>query len=108
VSETAFELGAAMGIALLGSTVNAIYRRSIDLPDGLDPTVASEASDTIARAVEIGEGLDPATGAAVIDAAQQAFTSGMNGAGLLGASLLLLIAGTAFRVLRVRPTAKVG
>ena len=108
VSETAFELGAAMGIALLGSTVNAIYRRSIDLPDGLDPTVASEASDTIARAVEIGEGLDPATGAAVIDAAQQAFTSGMNGAGLLGASLLLLIAGTASRVLRVRPTAKVG
>lgn len=108
VSETAFELGAAMGIALLGSTASAIYRRSIDLPPGLSASDAAMATDTIGSAVTVGDQLDPTTGAAVVEAAQEAFTAGMNGVGVLGAALLLLAAATVFRVLRVRPTAPVG
>ncbi|CAN5899988.1 MFS transporter [soil metagenome] len=100
VSETAFELGAALGIAVLGSVISAVYRRRIDLPGGLDPAVASSASDTIASATTVSRDLGAGTADAVTAASREAFASGIHAAGLLGATLLVAGAVAAAQVLR--------
>ena len=40
ISETAYELGASLGVAILGSVLAAVYRTRLELPAGLDPAVA--------------------------------------------------------------------
>ena len=41
VSETGYELGTALGIALLGSVLTAVYQGALRIPDGLPPDVAA-------------------------------------------------------------------
>src|SRR5690606_33241517 len=43
ISETAYELGVALGIAVLGSIHLAMYRSHLDLPSGTDPSDAATA-----------------------------------------------------------------
>jgi DHA2 family multidrug resistance protein-like MFS transporter len=100
VSETAFELGAALGVALLGSTINAFYRRTVELPAGLDPAVAGPASDTITAAAAVASDLPTGLADSVRTAAQDAFVNGLHGAGVVGAVLLLTAAVAAARTLR--------
>src|SRR5690606_1097238 len=40
VSETAYELGAVLGTAILGGIITAFYRGALMLPAGLDPAAA--------------------------------------------------------------------
>ncbi len=100
ISETAFELGAALGIALLGSTINAVYRRSVELPDGLAAADAHAASDTIAAAASVATRVPVELSEAVGEASRAAFVSGMHAAGVLGAVLLAAAAIAAARTLR--------
>jgi DHA2 family multidrug resistance protein-like MFS transporter len=100
VSETAFELGAALGVAVLGSVISAVYRRSIDLPAGLEPGVRTSASDTISSAITASRDLGVGTADAVTVASQEAFATGIQVAGALGAVLLLAGAVAAARSLR--------
>lgn len=82
LSETAFELGAALGIALLGSLGAAIYRaRMVDTPPGLDPVAAESASATLGGAVAAAHDA-PELAGSLLPAAQQAFTDGLLGAAL--------------------------
>ena len=100
ISETAFELGAALGIALLGSTINAVYRRSIDLPDALGAADAAAASDTLASATSVAANLPAELAGTVREASGAAFVDGVHAAGLLGAVLLAVAAVAAARTLR--------
>ncbi len=90
VNDTARELGAAFGVAILGSAFNIGYRDSIgDQLGGLPAAVADQAKEAPAIAVRIAEGL-PQGGEALGSAARDAFTSGMQYALFLGVGLLLL------------------
>lgn len=100
VSETAFELGAALGIALLGSIISAVYRRTIDLPDGLSAGDADRAGDTLALATGVAQDLPPELGQTVTTAAQSAFVDGVHAAGVFAAVLLGICAVVAARTLR--------
>ena len=51
VSETAYELGMALGIATLGSIVTGVYR-SFVVPPGIPAAVAADARDSLAAATE--------------------------------------------------------
>lgn len=53
ISETSFELGGALGIAVLGSLMNALYRTSVagSLPADLPDHASTLARDTLAGAV---------------------------------------------------------
>ena len=51
VSETAYELGMALGIATLGSIVIGVYR-GFPVPPGVPPGAASAADDSLAAAIE--------------------------------------------------------
>ncbi|UDY37583.1 MFS transporter [Dermatobacter hominis] len=87
VNDTARELGAAFGVAVLGSAFNVGYRDDIagDL-GGLTSEVARQAREAPAIALQIA---DAAGDSALADAARHAFSSGMRYATLLGAALLL-------------------
>lgn len=79
VSETSFELGNALGLALLGSLAAWIFAAGGDFA----PT--------------LGETLESGAGAGVIDAAKQSFVDGMHLATAIGAGLMLLMAALAAR-----------
>ncbi|GAA1596095.1 MFS transporter [Kribbella hippodromi] len=95
VSETAYELGAALGIALLGSIVTGIYR-NFPSPAG----TPAGAHESLGGAVEAAGQLPPEVGAALLDAARQSFASGVATAAGVGAVVLLATAVAAWFLLR--------
>ncbi|MEU0085386.1 MFS transporter [Streptomyces sp. NPDC006274] len=99
VSETAYELGAALGIALLGSIVTGVYR-GFSAPDGTPASVSSAAHESLGGAVEASSALTPARADALLGAAQEAFVDGLRLAAGVGAVVLLGAAVAAWFLLR--------
>lgn len=93
-SETAAELGMALGIAVIGSIGGAVYRHHMlagmpaDIPSGL----ASAASDTIGAAMDAVAHLPAAQAQTVTALAQQSFEAALHLNSGIGAALLLLTA----------------
>lgn len=99
VSETAYELGAALGIALLGSIVTGVYQ-GFTAPAGVPADAAAAAHDSLGGAVEASAGLDPATATGLVSTAQEAFVDGLNIAAGVGAAVLLATAVAAWFLLK--------
>ena len=79
ISETAAELGGALGIAILGSIGVAIYRGELAerLPAAIPAEVAAIARDTLGSAVAAAGQLPDQLGAALLEIAREAFVRGM-------------------------------
>ncbi len=94
LSETSAEFGGALGIAVLGSLVAAIYRGLMTsaVPDDVPSRVAEAARDTLGGAAAIAGSLPPQTGAALFDAARQAFTDAVVVTAAVSAALALTAA----------------
>jgi DHA2 family multidrug resistance protein-like MFS transporter len=100
ISETAAELGGALGIAILGSIGVAIYRGQVaaDLPAGVQADAAAAATDTLGGAVGVASQLPADTAAVVLGVARDAFVTGMQittgiAAGIaIGLSILAVLA----------------
>ncbi|MFB7263784.1 MFS transporter [Streptomyces nojiriensis] len=99
VSETAYELGAALGIALLGSIVTGVYQ-SFTAPASVAGPVADAAHESLGGAVEAAKALDPHTAQVMVGAAQDAFVDGLRLASGVGAAVLLATAVAAWFLLR--------
>lgn len=91
VEETCYELGAAMGVAVLGSIATALYR--VNLPDlGVAADTTASVSDSIGEAARVAGELTGPAGAALLARAGEAFTSGMTPTFLMAAALPLAAA----------------
>lgn len=91
VSETAYELGAVLGTAVLGGILAAFYRSQLVLPEGLPPAAADAARETLAGAVAVSHTLgDASLGEALRLAAAHAFDSGVVVTALIGAALIVV------------------
>ncbi|QES05138.1 MFS transporter [Streptomyces venezuelae] len=99
VSETAYELGAALGIAVLGSIVTGVYR-GFATPAGVPSDTASAAHESLGGAVEASGALAPQTATALVSAAQEAFVDGLRIAAGVGAAVLLATAVAAWFLLK--------
>ncbi|QEV17105.1 MFS transporter [Streptomyces alboniger] len=99
VSETAYELGAALGIALLGSIVTGVYR-DFTAPPGTPPDVAAASHESLGGAVESIDALPSAQADALLSAAQTAFVDGLRLAAGVGAAVLLATAAVAWFLLK--------
>jgi len=88
VSETAYELGAVLGTAVLGGILTAAYRAGIVIPDAVDAVTAEAARETLAGAVAASAALDPATADALRTAAAHAFDAGVGITAVIGAVLV--------------------
>lgn len=98
VSETAYELGIALGIAVLGSLQVWFYRSNLTIPAGIDPATADATRDSLAGAHRVLDQNDPVQAALLLDA-QHAFTSGMQAAAICAAIMLVIAAVVAWRVI---------
>ncbi|NUU20836.1 MAG: MFS transporter [Streptomycetaceae bacterium] len=98
ISETATELGAALGMAVLGSILNAVYRGSVDVPAGVPQESHGAVEDSIGSALHVAGTLPGDVAARVVDAARSAYVDGMHMA-LLTSAALALAAGLAALVL---------
>ncbi|GAA3369304.1 MFS transporter [Streptomyces sannanensis] len=99
VSETAYELGAALGIALLGSVVTGVYR-DFATPAGIPADASAAAHESLGGAFEAAATLPARSGAELVGAAQEAFVEGLRLASGVGAVVLLATAVAAWFLLR--------
>ncbi|MPY61124.1 MFS transporter [Streptomyces spongiae] len=95
VSETAYELGAALGIALLGSIVTGVYR-GFPAPPG----TPAEAHESLGGAVEVASALPADNADALMTAAREAFVNGLAFAAGIGSAVLLAASAAAWFLLR--------
>jgi len=103
VSETAYELGAVLGTAVLGGIITAFYRGALVLPEGLPAEVARAAQETLAGAYTAAHELPAALGDALWQAASDAFGSGVTVTSLIGAGLVVVAGVIAAVTLRKAP-----
>jgi DHA2 family multidrug resistance protein-like MFS transporter len=108
VSETAYELGTALGIALFGSVLTAVYTGAVAAPAGVDPAVAAKARESLGGAVEAAGALPDGVGSALADTARTAFVHGLSLASVLAAGLVVVGTLVAWRLLRPRPAVAAG
>jgi DHA2 family multidrug resistance protein-like MFS transporter len=107
ISETGAELGGALSIAILGTIGTAVYRMRVDdgIPASVPPEDAETARDTLGGAVAASGDLRAGLAEQVLDAAQVAFTQGLQVVALVSAILAALTAvGVAVFLRQVRPT----
>jgi DHA2 family multidrug resistance protein-like MFS transporter len=102
ISETAAELGGALGIAGLGSVGVAIYRSGVQdgLPPGVPPEVAAAARDTLGGAVSAATELPGPSADALLDVARHAFVAGLqltSGIAAVVAAAIAVLAAVALR-----------
>ncbi|MEU8824988.1 MFS transporter [Streptomyces sp. NPDC048636] len=99
VSETAYELGAALGIALLGSMVTGVYR-GFETPAGVPADTAAAAHESLGGAVESAAHLPSDLASGLLASAQASFVDGLRIACGVGAVVLLATAVGAWFLLR--------
>ncbi len=97
VSETAIELGVALGTAVLGSIAAAVYRDRLVTVDGVPPDAVDVSRDTLGAALGAAERLGGEPGDALRDAAATAFVDGFHAAALAAAVAIGVVAVWAFR-----------
>ncbi len=92
LSETAADLGGALGVAVLGSVGLAVYRLRMTLPSGMDSGQTASAMDGLSGAVHSAASMPAGTGAWLLEAARSAHGQGLGIATGVGAMLLLVMA----------------
>ena len=112
ISETAYELGAACGIAVLGSVLSSYYRWFVALPDDFESTHGAGASDSLARTLEAlgasgtaaADGVPPGgSDPALAEAARLTFAHGMQATAVFAVLLCLAAALVAWRAIPSGP-----
>ncbi|MFA5860141.1 MAG: DHA2 family efflux MFS transporter permease subunit [Candidatus Thermoplasmatota archaeon] len=77
MNDTSREVGAALGVAILGSTLNAVYSRALDIAATLPTAVRDAASQGIATAFMAAHRLPAPTGDALRASASDAFVAAL-------------------------------
>jgi len=99
ISETAYELGMALGIAVLGSIVACVYR-GLAIPPGIDDAAAGQARETLGGAHQVAATLPGPEAHDLLTASASAFTDGLAVAAGVGSVLLLVSAAAVWLLLK--------
>lgn len=91
ISETAYELGVALGIAVLGSLMTVFYRFDLDIPPHVPNDMTTKIQDSLASATAVLE-----RGSETLVAAQDAFVSAMQMTTLIAGAVMVIASITAF------------
>ncbi|ROS73637.1 MFS transporter [Cellulomonas sp. PhB143] len=98
ISETAYEIGAVLGTAVLGSILAASYAANLVVPRGVGHAAAQTATETLGGATAVAQSLPAAQASALLDSAHAAFgtgvavTAGIGVVTMIGAAVLALVA----------------
>lgn len=100
ISETAGELGVALGVAITGSVLTAVYTGRLVPPAGLSGDAVERAGEGLAGAVAVAGEVPAEVAGPLLASARAAFSAGVGAVGLVGAVLLtgaVVLALTALR-----------
>jgi DHA2 family multidrug resistance protein-like MFS transporter len=98
ISETAYEFGVALGIAVLGTLHTIVYRAHVHIPEHLSPRDREALHDSLATAThQLSSSPD------LLAEAQLAFTFGVQAVSLIAAALLATAAVVALKVIPSEP-----
>ncbi|GAA1738048.1 MFS transporter [Isoptericola hypogeus] len=100
ISETAYEVGAVLGTAVLGGILTASYSASVVVPHGVPAADAVTATETLGGATSVAAGLPADQAGALLDSAHAAFGSGVVVTSAIGLVAVLVAAGIALTMLR--------
>ncbi|MFB6558663.1 MULTISPECIES: MFS transporter [unclassified Streptomyces] len=98
IEETCYELGSAMGVAVLGSTAAALYRGNLPALE-LDGPSAAAVQGSVGEAAHTAERIGGAVGQALLDTASHAYTLAITPAFLLAAVLAVAAAATTWTLI---------
>ncbi|MFF3613904.1 MFS transporter [Streptomyces sp. NPDC002580] len=101
IGETSYQLGAGIGIALLGSVMNRAYAPGLSSVPGVPAADSVAAGHSLGEAYEVAARLGGASGDALRQAARNSFVHGLHVTLLVSAGLLLLGAVMALRLPRI-------
>jgi DHA2 family multidrug resistance protein-like MFS transporter len=102
VSETAYEIGAVLGTAVLGSVLTAVYRSAVEVPASVAPLDADAARETLGGAVATVGNVSGGAAETLLASAQAAFVDGVGVTALVGAVVMVAVAVTVVVGLRSR------
>ncbi|MFC6079956.1 MFS transporter [Sphaerisporangium aureirubrum] len=88
IEETAYELGAGLGVAVLGTVTTAVYAPAVGPVAGVPPAALAQARESLAAAAHVAAGLPGPAGGALLDVARQAFVGALHCAVLISVVLL--------------------
>jgi predicted MFS family arabinose efflux permease len=95
------QLGGALGVAVIGSVINTVYRdRMVEAVAGLPAPAAQAAGDSVGAAVAIGAQLGGGAGDVLAATARASFVEALGPAAIVAAAIAL---GTALLVVRGMP-----
>lgn len=97
ISETGYELGIALGIAVLGSMQTAFYRATVTIPEETPTGIRNAVNDSLASASSALHGRSGFE--EVLASAQHAFAGGMQITAVIAGVLLLVAAVIAWKVI---------
>ena len=100
ISETAYELGAVLGTAVLGGILTAEYSSRVVVPAGVGATDATTATETLGGATAVAVGLPQPQAAELLASAQAAFGGGVGITSVIAIVLMVAAAGLVWVTLR--------
>lgn len=100
IGETSYQLGAGLGIALLGSVMNAAYTPGLKHVPGVPAESAQAARHSLGEAYEVAHQLGGGAGESLRIAARDSFVHGLHVTLLVSAGLLIIGAVAALRLPR--------
>ncbi|UYQ61335.1 MFS transporter [Streptomyces peucetius] len=100
IGETSYQLGAGMGIALLGSVMNAAYAPALTSLGEVPRSASAAAAHSLGEAYQVADRLGGPAGELLRSTARHSFVQGLHITLLVSAGLLLLGAAAALRLPR--------
>ncbi|MFD9794109.1 MFS transporter [Streptomyces sp. NPDC059070] len=91
IEETCYELGAAMGVAILGSLATALYSGNLPTLD-LEGPSAAKVRDSVGEAAHVAQEMGGPAGKALLDTVSHAYSTAVTPAFLVGSGLVLVAA----------------
>ncbi|WP_370132953.1 MFS transporter [Streptacidiphilus sp. EB103A] len=92
IQETSFELGAGLGVAVLGTVLTATYRLALPVLPGLSPDRRATVEQSFGGAQDVGDQLGRPAAQEILSAAQHAYDLGFTTVAALAAVGLALTA----------------
>jgi EmrB/QacA subfamily drug resistance transporter len=100
--DAARQIGAAAGVAVLGSIWSTVYRSSLasaSLPTDVPPAAIEQTRESVGSALHAASTLPANQASELLDAAHRAFVDGTNAAVIVGAVVVAAASVLAFRLL---------
>ncbi|GLW20762.1 MFS transporter [Microbispora amethystogenes] len=92
IEETAYELGAGLGIAVLGTITTIVYAPSLGTVPGVPSGLMTQARESLAAAAHVAGKAGGVTGDALLAAARAAFVTALHSTVVVSVALLALTA----------------